>query len=75
MATLREFTSKFIKLKTLSDATGIGFYRLYYRKAFGAKRDRINLNERTKIANTLMNDIKPFFQDLGFDVKMIRLKE
>lgn len=62
-----QFICKTINLKALCEMAKINYHRIYWRTQ-GEPKGQLPLIDRTKVANTLIKDIKPFLADLGFDV-------
>lgn len=61
------FHSDLISLLELSKKSGINYYQIYRRK-IGHCKTPLTLNKRTKLANAIVDDLAPFFKDLGFDM-------
>lgn len=61
------FQSELISLKQLAKLSGINYYAIYRRKQ-GQYKAPLSLNKRTKMANAIVDDLGPFFKDLGFDM-------
>ena len=63
------FHSDLISLKQLALKSGINYYKIYRRKQ-GQYKKPLTLNQRTKMANAIVDDMAPFFKDLGFDMSI-----
>jgi len=63
------FQSKIIKLSALSRLSGVHYMRVYRRKT-GFHQSEISLDDRTKLVNALVKDIKPFMDTLGFELSL-----
>ena len=61
------FQSKIIKLSALSRLSGVHYMRVYRRKT-GFHKSDIDLDDRTKLVNALVKDLKPFMDSLGFEM-------
>ena len=61
------FQSKTIKLIQLAELANIKYSELYNRKT-GLYKRQLMANEKTRIANALVKDIKSFMDDLGYEV-------
>lgn len=61
------FHSDMLSLKEIAKKSGINYYQIYRRK-IGHCKTPLTLNKRTKMANAIVDDIAPFFKDLGFDM-------
>ena len=61
---------KIISLRRLSKATGIEYMKLY--NTLNDRYSSLSENEKTEIANAAIAELTPFFDFLGFTMKMIR---
>jgi hypothetical protein len=64
---MNTFKSKIIKLNALSKIAGVSSYKLYERKHSRVKGE-LELVERTKLLNTLIEHVVAFAKDLGFEI-------
>lgn len=60
---------KIINIKQLSDESKISYSRLYFRKN-GYTKEELEQTDRTRIVNAIVNKLKPFFNELGFDLRL-----
>lgn len=56
-----------INLTELAKESKITYTRLYFRKN-GVTKSELDNNDRTRIVNAIVNKLKPFFKELGFDL-------
>lgn len=68
------FKSEIISVTPLCKLAKVDPFKIYRRQK-GIYQKPISLNDRTKLMNALLRDIEPFVNDLGFDLKVIPLKE
>ena len=61
------FQSETINLSALCDLAGIHYMKVYRRKT-GFHKSDLSLDDRTKLANALVKDLKPFAENLGYEL-------
>lgn len=64
-----------ISLWKLSKAAGINYDKLHRRKLGQVKKSEMEDNDLTKLGNTLMKEVIPFMEELGFEVSIKPLKD
>ena len=70
------FQSDIINLKRLAEVSGISYNTLYGMKiGRTGKRTKLSVSDRTKLANALLKELKPTFEELGFEVVMNRTED
>jgi len=71
------FKTDLIRIKNLCDKAGIGYFKLYFRRIGAGKNKRespLSLQDRTALLNAFVEDVTPLVNDLGFDIRVTRLK-
>ena len=56
-----------INLTKLAKAAKVNYFKIYFRKN-GTTKMELDQNDKTKIVNAIHKDIKPLFEELGFEV-------
>lgn len=56
-----------LNLLKLSRLSGISYNALYARKIGRSKSD-MSLNDRTRVVNAIVKELKPLFKHLGFNL-------
>lgn len=59
--------SKIISIQYLAKMAGVPYWKIYNRKT-GSTERRMDLADRTKLANALQKELMPIFKDLGFTI-------
>ena len=58
-----------INTAKLAEEAGFTYSQLYFRKN-GHTKGELELTARTRIVNAIVNQLKPFFRDLGFELTL-----
>ena len=62
---------KIISLRRLAAAANIDYMKLYFNLA--GRYDSLSIQEKTQLSNAAIDELVPFFETLGFDIKIKRI--
>jgi len=62
-----------INLSKLSKAAKVNYFKIYFRKN-GTTKMELDQNDKTKIVNAIHKDIKPLFEELGFEITVVPIQ-